>query len=847
MSSKRKEKERERQQIERERLIEFKKHITPINNNKSDIIIRNILEKIISLTITNSARNQVEKKIPDFCFEEITQSFELAINLDCLNYDKDDMKPGKKVKNSKIKSEKKILKLKKEDDPPDNEEQILVKNKSEKLIKYKFHKQLDPNFSLENSINLDVFNTPKKTKEKGKNKTRRNDKKDRDKKDKGQEKEFSVKNLLLLNGLIIRDNEVENAKIKEEEKKVEKESEDSFIISPQKDMGNNDPIKIEDNIKFYSIFKNQTFAKNELAFGRIKKGKNHWDTIEQPTVPTIDRDAGTKIRYEKPIFKFPVTKEMTSGEINKNSKEDKKRKESEKEIKKNNTPKSKKKLKLFKSSYEEEVERSKSKKRFAPILEFKSENLDSKLFENENETKELQKLRDDLEKEIQDKKIEKANLLRKEKERLALEKAREEKRKELANKNVTVDVKGELIYIKSLDINKFINDFTKSKSKFKEVKTVESELNMSLKPKRRADVVVEKNPDNNNDFQEQEKMQKKGRGKKTRRKSFVGDDKLQHQYSKTQQGFSFFDKSKEPIIGSGSNFDIMNPSCGVNLTENKKTKSGGKDFFNKYNKFSIKAFEETLNRTISSNFYQNNMTTNFLNINNNVTSLKKKAIKEKTLGLNNPEKELEKKTKPVSKKNNINLSASNELNQQMKVKAKNLKLALKNLDLITEGELRYLSGSGNKLHKSKDIIKRKQFIIDFDKKEKKDYEEIDSFAKTLLGIKNWGDNLISKTKLRKHFRIPKKPVYDDLKKEVPMTLLNRLPRKRLPPINVINKLKENDFSKTMSEGFLIHNRKKNKNKLKPISMEENKTTQIETETDNNKNKKSNNNSKSYKI
>jgi hypothetical protein len=44
------------------------------------------------------------------------------------------------------------------------------------------------------------------------------------------------------------------------------------------------------------------------------------------------------------------------------------------------------------------------------------------------------------------------------------------------------------------------------------------------------------------------------------------------------RGF-FFDKNREPIISAGSNFDIMNPVCGVNLTEDKKMKSGEKIFF----------------------------------------------------------------------------------------------------------------------------------------------------------------------------------------------------------------------------------------------------------------------------
>ena len=56
----------------------------------------------------------------------------------------------------------------------------------------------------------------------------------------------------------------------------------------------------------------------------------------------------------------------------------------------------------------------KEKKKYAPIIEFPSEDLDPKLYKRENENDELQKLRDDLEKEISEKKLEIANRIKKE-------------------------------------------------------------------------------------------------------------------------------------------------------------------------------------------------------------------------------------------------------------------------------------------------------------------------------------------------------------------------------------------------------------------------------------------------
>ena len=457
-------------------------------------------------------------------------------------------------------------------------------------------------------------------------------------------------------------------------------------------------------------------------------------------------------------------------------------------------------------------------------MEFPSEDLDPKLFGRDSDNKELQQLRDDLEREITEKKLEIANRIKKEKEEQALEKEREEKRKELANKNVTVDIKGELVYVKSLDINKFINDFSKSKSKFKDIRTIEYEPKIK-RTKRRQSTMIEKNPDVDKVFQEEIPKKK---NKQKNRKNIISEPSKNLGLG---LGF-FFDKNKEPIVGAGSNFDIMNPVCGVNLTEDKKMKSGGKDFFHKYNKYSIQVFEETLNRTISANFYQNNINNiiNNTNPNNNVMSLKKKKTIKDILF--KPKKEKEQDNK--NQKNNINnkkLNVPNESNDQLLVKAKNLKLALNNLDLISEGEERYLSEKKN--YKNKNVIKRNQFIMELNKQKKKDYDEIDTFAKTLVGSDNWGVNLYNKSDEKEDFRIPKRPAYHDFKREVPGNIMNHIPRKRLPPINAINRLKDNNYGKTMSDGFF--NRKKKK-KLKALNTEENKNIQNEN-NDNNNNKK----------
>ena len=48
----------------------------------------------------------------------------------------------------------------------------------------------------------------------------------------------------------------------------------------------------------------------------------------------------------------------------------------------------------------------------------------------------------------------------------------------------------------------------------------------------------------------------------------------------------------------------MNMECGVILKEDTKYKTGGKDFFKKYQRYSIENFERQQNRTQTENFFK---------------------------------------------------------------------------------------------------------------------------------------------------------------------------------------------------------------------------------------------------
>ena len=252
-------------------------------------------------------------------------------------------------------------------------------------------------------------------------------------------------------------------------------------------------------------------------------------------------------------------------------------------------------------------------------------------------------------------------------------------------------------------------------------------------------------------------------------------------------------------FASGSNFDIINLECGVNLIENQKKKTGGKDYFQKYGRCSFEIFQEKLNKTSTNFFGLNNNDIINVNINDEDKSVKtnidlpplniKKLKREKT------EYEM-KRTGPNSTNNIINL------------KTKNLKLALNNLDLINENKIKKLNENNieNKINFLKNIgTKEKDINI------KKDLGAINIFNKTLMKNKLWGDpNESFKNSPYMTRKDPIKPNKKFLQKEISQNELNRSPRRRLPPISPTLQLYEEQVNQMNIGKNNIKNKAKKK-------------------------------------
>ena len=113
----------------------------------------------------------------------------------------------------------------------------------------------------------------------------------------------------------------------------------------------------------------------------------------------------------------------------------------------------------------------------------------------------------------------------------------------------------------------------------------------------------------------------------------------------------------------------MNPECGVILKENSKYKTGGKDFFKKYNRYSVENFERQQNKTQTENFYRK----------------RNEDIMDDLIKNEYTKKDISPKTQQDFHKNYLNLEPS-EMNNTLHLKTKNLKMALNALDLISESE-----------------------------------------------------------------------------------------------------------------------------------------------------------------
>ena len=135
------------------------------------------------------------------------------------------------------------------------------------------------------------------------------------------------------------------------------------------------------------------------------------------------------------------------------------------------------------------------------------------------------------------------------------------------------------------------------KSNTKEISKVTDPNMASYSQRKKSKIEIEINENPNYQFSDERTDRKRRKHINQSNNNLINPNNIKK--IKTEKNFLEKSGSK---FASGSNFNLMKLECGVDLTENRKKKSGGKNYFEKYGKFSFELYQSKLNNTMSDNF-----------------------------------------------------------------------------------------------------------------------------------------------------------------------------------------------------------------------------------------------------
>ena len=449
------------------------------------------------------------------------------------------------------------------------------------------------------------------------------------------------------NKTFIVESSIEKYNKRQQEKKVYNKnnnninlSQDDLIIK-RTYMDKIDPLKLNDNSLLYSAKISNT---------------NFWGTIPEPQSQAFDRTSTYKnaiIISDQPYNKIKEIDNAFSD----------------------NEKKQKKFLKL-KSRYINDMNKNKNddlykikKKRYFKI----SDDLPSETISNEalgiiSEDEDIKKMRNDLLEEI-NKKIMEEKL---EKEKKLLEEMA--KRKKFQQKSKNKDDENGLN--PDLLTNEFISISTNQKEiKPGSTKEILEEERKQLTKKARKNIEYNQIPTVKSENERINEMKKK--------QKFFGRKYILNNI-KNEDFNNEEDEPKGNLKPCGSNFDLIKPEIGVIIQENIKVKSGGINFYEKFNKFSVNDFDRTMNSIFDRNFSNfnylgyNTITTgkNLLSSNNNNLNNTATVLNNRIDLMSSPKKKEKDNTKVQLNYNNNNdeeLSEKNLFRKTFKNKIENLK------------------------------------------------------------------------------------------------------------------------------------------------------------------------------
>ena len=546
-------------------------------------------------------------------------------------------------------------------------------------------------------------------------------------------------------------------------------------------------------------FEEQIFYNNNL------NGDNNWDLMDEPLSNNYDRYATTLVKF-KEIDKeknYKINKKEILEEIDEEN-ENNTLNENEKNMVENRTRNVKegtlgKTIKLSNIYKEDLNNNNKNKKRNLNEImsQFSYHDLDNDNdIYKEPENINYEKLRKELEKKENEQIEEKKNQKNAKREVENKMKLAVEKNRQYAGKKITVDSNGEIVFIKGIKLDKLNKDFIlmktgtklikdeeneneknkskKKKKKFNSSNTIDAMNNINIEKKEEKEKILEKNTNENNIVEENniEKTALKGRNQKL--------PKIKGNKTKNQEEIYKLKLLKRieegPIVLSGSNFDIMNMEVGVSIKEKEKFKSGGKDFYHKFNKYSMDNYNKQLKDTLHINSFIKtqieNENYNKSDMNNYLGSYTEGYNSSINFASNNSglnqqtanSKNLMSNYNTLSNFGNVSITKSRQINSSLSPELKlsgtgvSLKGSMDKLNLITERQEKLAK-------KVKNIFKKHFFNSTTDKFILPKLEEINKFSSEILTSSDWMTKRGVNNTLGKPLRNPGKPGIQEIMRE----------------------------------------------------------------------------------
>ena len=564
----------------------------------------------------------------------------------------------------------------------------------------------------------------------------------------------------------------------------------------------------------------------QFFFNNYSHGENDWDMMDEPVSNKFDRYAHTMIKFKEiqreKNFKYNKNAEVLE-EVDEESE-----KNSVNHINndKNEITQIKIKDSPNKKNKDNNTNNKNKKKNLMDIMnQFSYHDLD----DNNDlyiEPKEInyEKLR----KEAQEKQIvvnEEKKIIKNAKKEVENKiKAEAEKNKQYVGKKITVDANGQIVFIKGIKIDKLNKEFNLLRTGTKLIKDEEKEKEKEKKPKKKKKVeeVIkdDKIKDNNNNANKEEADKNKATDDKSQKaKPTKLLPKIKNKFrSSLKDNLDEASKSRilkrleeGPIILSGSNFDIMNMEVGVSIKENEKFKTGGKDFYHKYNKYSMANYNKQLKETTEVNSFlkthaevENPMTKSDINYMGNFTDTYNSSIGFINNSNMNQQITTSNKNYQLTNYNtlshfgNRSLFRTKELNTSLSPHLKlsvgrvSLVGSMEKLNLITERQERLVKKTENIFKKNfPNYSSAKEFILP-------KLEEINKFTSEILTSNNWMKKSGINNAIGSPFRNPEKPGFKQISREMGIRgkiLRNRMKNNVQRPEEISPALEAVDFFK----------------------------------------------------